>query len=413
MKVLLSSILFFCLSHTAICQYHGRCSFCHKMFNDYAVGMAHVCAVHNYGCTYSSPVQTGPSPEELKRMREEKDYKEAGEDANDKGMECYKKRDWNCAIKYFRQALDYDPDYGDAAYNLKKANQEYTRERDETIRKMLVEESAEKIKISESIVDARNVPSGLSKVTDNAINKAYKDAPPGVSERVRKGFQAVVAKDWKVAIAWFQEALKLDPNNKGLQNFIALCGYTFEQEGLNIPHSSKADPYGNLNHTVQLEIDEHFRKWQNGIPNWPISENVRKYISSISLDDYIKRYNLRLPEEKDIMFLFPEKNFPKTANDDPYIHMNGYTRKQIDQYFKDIQKGKNNPPASEMVKKYLKSITPKEYQQKVNMMLPDADDIQYMFPIPHDKFGKPLYLQLPENKDMELLFLDLSPKSKK
>ena len=73
-----------------------------------------------------------------------------------------------------------------------------------------------------SVVDARNVPSGLPKGLDNAIASAYSDAPPGVSERVRKGFQAVMSKDWKVAKAWFQDALNRDPDNAGLKRLVAL-----------------------------------------------------------------------------------------------------------------------------------------------------------------------------------------------
>ena len=73
-----------------------------------------------------------------------------------------------------------------------------------------------------SVVDARNVPSGLPKALDNAIASAYSSAPPGVSERVRKGFQAVMARDWKVAKAWFQDALNRDPNNAGLKRLVVL-----------------------------------------------------------------------------------------------------------------------------------------------------------------------------------------------
>lgn len=73
-----------------------------------------------------------------------------------------------------------------------------------------------------SVVDARNVPSGLPKALDNAIASAYSSAPPGVSDRVRKGFQAVMERDWKVAKAWFQDALKRDPNNAGLKRLVAL-----------------------------------------------------------------------------------------------------------------------------------------------------------------------------------------------
>ena len=195
MKTVLTFLLFVCLSPKAICQYYGRCSFCHKGFNSYATGMAHLCAVHNYGCTYTPPVQTGPSPEELKRMREEKDSKEASEYANDNGVECYKKKDWNCAIKYFKEALDYNPDNDDAVYNLKKANQKYTEERDEAIRKMLVEESAEKIK-NEEINKARIRENFLQEVKKDIISYSLqlqkliseiKVRPPKVPRRIHEG----------------------------------------------------------------------------------------------------------------------------------------------------------------------------------------------------------------------------------
>ena len=169
MKILFTAALFFCISPKAACQYYGRCSFCHKGFNSNAAGMVHLCAVHNWGCSYAAPVQTGPSAAELKRMREEKDSKEAAEYANDKGMECYNKRDWNCAIKYFREALDYDPDNGDADYNLKKANNEYKKERDEAIRKVLIEESQVKIK-NEEINQALVRDNFLQSITKDSIN---------------------------------------------------------------------------------------------------------------------------------------------------------------------------------------------------------------------------------------------------
>jgi hypothetical protein len=74
-----------------------------------------------------------------------------------------------------------------------------------------------------NVVDARNVPSGLPKALDNAIATAYSSAPSGVSDRVRKGFQAVMVRDWKVAKAWFQDALNRDPNNAGLKRLVALA----------------------------------------------------------------------------------------------------------------------------------------------------------------------------------------------
>lgn len=73
-----------------------------------------------------------------------------------------------------------------------------------------------------SVVDARDVPSGLPKGVQNAIDGAYANSPPGVSARVRRGFQAVMERDWKVAKAWFQDALNRDPANPDLKRLVAL-----------------------------------------------------------------------------------------------------------------------------------------------------------------------------------------------
>jgi hypothetical protein len=80
--------------------------------------------------------------------------------------------------------------------------------------------------VDSSIVDARQVPSGLPHALDSAIAGAYSDAPPGVSDRVRKGFQAVMQQDWTVAKAWFQDALNHDPGNLGLQRLVVFTEYT-------------------------------------------------------------------------------------------------------------------------------------------------------------------------------------------
>lgn len=74
------------------------------------------------------------------------------------------------------------------------------------------------------IVDARNVPSGLPKAVDDAIATAY----PNTSDRIRKGFQAVMTHDWKVAKAWFGDALNQDPGDPGLKELVALADYSTE-----------------------------------------------------------------------------------------------------------------------------------------------------------------------------------------
>ena len=72
------------------------------------------------------------------------------------------------------------------------------------------------------VVDARNVPSGLPKSVDDAIPHT----PSG--ERVRKGFQAIQDGDWKVALAWFQDALNKEPGDPGIARLVDLAQFTLE-----------------------------------------------------------------------------------------------------------------------------------------------------------------------------------------
>lgn len=95
-----------------------------------------------------------------------------------------------------------------------------------------------------SVVDARGVPSGLQKALENAITSAYSSAPPGVSDRVRKGFQAVMDRDWKVAKAWFQDALKRDPNNAGLKRLVALADISQQPGKRSVTVDDRNEPDG-------------------------------------------------------------------------------------------------------------------------------------------------------------------------
>lgn len=80
----------------------------------------------NDGGGYVAP-PSGPSPEEIRRQKETKDLAEAAEDANDKGVEYYKKGDWDNAVKYFTEALQYDPDDQSALHNLQRAREQAAR----------------------------------------------------------------------------------------------------------------------------------------------------------------------------------------------------------------------------------------------------------------------------------------------
>ena len=95
-----------------------------------------------------------------------------------------------------------------------------------------------------SVVDARNAPSGLPPSVQKAIDGAYSSAPPGVSERVRKGFNAVMNRDWPVAKAWFQDALNRDPTNVGLKRLVALAEYSLQPNQLRVPVDARNEPAG-------------------------------------------------------------------------------------------------------------------------------------------------------------------------
>lgn len=114
------------------------------------------------------------------------------------------------------------------------------------------------------VVDARHVPSGLPKSVDDAIASGYSEAPPGVSDRVRKGFQAVTTHDWKLAKAWFKDALNHDPNNAGLKRLVELADYT----------------------------EKHIRRGNTGKTSHPSSH----------------RAPVQLPKDSDIQYLFPGWN---------------------------------------------------------------------------------------------------------
>ncbi len=74
------------------------------------------------GYTGGTSVPT-KTPQQIRREREEKDLREAADDANDRGVEFYKQRNWDKAMECFKEALDYDPDYEVAKFNLEKTKQ--------------------------------------------------------------------------------------------------------------------------------------------------------------------------------------------------------------------------------------------------------------------------------------------------
>lgn len=178
-----------------------------------------------------------------------------------------------------------------------------------------------------SLVDARGVQSGLTKALDNAITSAYSSAPPGVSDRVRKGFQAVMDRDWKVAKAWFQDALKRDPDNAGLKRLVALADTSQEFNNKSATVDDRNEPAG-LGGKSDM-------KGTSAPPDKAKSTLAAgTQLQLPGPDDMIFLFpgleattdpNLQLPDPDDIYFLFPglEAMEDKAAQDylfglDPY-----------------------------------------------------------------------------------------------
>src|SRR3990167_5372606 len=69
------------------------------------------------GWGFFAPPPPGPSPEEIARQWRSQQSTEA----NDKGVEYAERGDYDTAIKYYEQALDYDPNNQVARDNLQKS----------------------------------------------------------------------------------------------------------------------------------------------------------------------------------------------------------------------------------------------------------------------------------------------------
>jgi len=296
-----------------------------------------------YSCPKALPTQSGTtnSNTNIPQLSAADRIKEEARTINTSGINSFNNEDWVNAIAFFQQAVDKDPSNKTYRDNLAKAKagldyQQFRQRQDQQVINMN-KIAVAKMQLSvqnftqalntipstngsnstavvgnttttglqfgdPNVVDARNVPSGLPKALDDAIAAAYGSAPAGVNNRVSKGFQAVQIKDWKVARAWFQDALQLDPDNQGLKKFIALCDYSPQAK---TQISNVPDPaiMPDLNTPSQAELNSFFKEFNLGIfSNTPAK--VTQYVRSMSADEFKKYLNANLSNTQlnDIMF---------------------------------------------------------------------------------------------------------------
>ena len=151
-------------------------------------------------------------------------------------------------------------------------------------------------------VDACNVPSGLSKAVDDAISGAYRNAPPGVIERVRKGFQAVASHDWNVARASFEDVLNHDPGNPGLKHMIVLADYSLGSRA-EPPAAAASPPPAPSASPKPAEIDKFFRDFREGRKQTP-TDQVRRYVQGLSNEEFKRLVWDMKPIDSDMEYLF-------------------------------------------------------------------------------------------------------------
>lgn len=258
----------------------------------------------------------GPSAEEIahqQRLAASREY-------NDQGVAAYARGDWAEAVRLQQLALENDPGDAVIANNLSMARARLQEQNDSkaasaNIRTLIEGYSATVTPMNSTggldfdqgsaapargvkagaqtsqsldfgdpmVVDARNVPSGLPKEVDDAIASGYSGAPPGVSDRVRKGFQAITNHDWKVARAWFQDALNHDPENAGLKRLTELADFTLTRTS-----QTKTAKTSSSSGTLQL----------------PESSDMQ-FLFSNPKGQPASGVALQLPKESDLEYLFP------------------------------------------------------------------------------------------------------------
>lgn len=164
----------------------------------------------------SSSAPSGPSAEEVRQQKERLRQK-AKAWSSDEAQDYVGRKDWDNAIRSFEEALDHDPDDPDLIDALNRARTEKAKSR---LPAVAAPSRPAPVNIDKSVVDARAVASSLPASVDAAIPHT----PSG--DRVRKGFQAIQTGDWKLALAWFQDAHNKEPGNPGLRRLVDLAKFT-------------------------------------------------------------------------------------------------------------------------------------------------------------------------------------------
>ena len=232
---------------------------------------------------------------------------------------------------------------------------------------------------------------------DHAIDIAYKNAPPGVSDKVRQAFQAAAANDWEKAKVMFQDALKLDTDNEGLQKFIKILAYTPGVKPVNNAIAEKIPVPAIFNYVPTSEeikaYVENGRALDKGlaesgqIPDLPyeasaFSEKFRKFVSSIDAED-LKKFDAYCEYAADN----PGTNIPSekmpVLTTGTYVPTSDEIKAFQSNYKADGWKPTSEPPGgfSEKFKNYISSLNDDEMEKFLSIQLPKEEDLPLLFQV--------------------------------
>ena len=307
------------------------------------------------GGSYSSPAPSGPSPEELRQQRERTRLK-AKTWYSDEAMDYFERKDWDNAIRSFEEALDKDPDDPELNDWLKRAR----AEKENSKRPAVAAPSRPAQGNDSKVVDTRNVP----RVGDDLMTKVpeLKNSPE--AETIRKGYQALLNRDWQVALAWWQDALNRDPKNAALKRSVDLAKWMVDRQ-----KEVRAGPvslFGAANAaTKRGDFDRALQllqqlKTANPAMTGPADRMIE--------ETQRRRANLQLPDPSEANLIFYETPYARAIT--------AVTQADYSLAIDLLQQTKrDNPSTTRTIDTMIANV-----RRLSPVQLPEADDVKLMFP---------------------------------
>lgn len=123
---------------------------------------------------------------------------------------------------------------------------------------------------------------------EKVVIDAFPNTSADVTDRIRKGFQAIETLDWKVAKAWFQDALNREPANVGIKRLVALCDYTITKPAP--PPTKMPEPSNAMTDADRAAWYEDFKAKQDKI----LQEQIQQNLNEFYLNEVYKHPELRI-----------------------------------------------------------------------------------------------------------------------